>query len=171
MALQLIVVGCNGLLTCERPDGGWQPVAEGIEATARLSHAGYHVVVTDALPARRDGGLLLTVLAERQIALQRLVGEQGGLIDAFFFCSHPARQACDCRPPNPGLYRQIAARWRIDLAQVPCIAAAPAWLAAATAAGGHPVAIGDPAADAAGDHQVFPDLDCFVDRLLEGAAA
>jgi len=174
VALQLVVVASDGLLTREHPGGDWEPVVEGLDALARLTHAGYHVVITSALRGKGPPDGQLQRQAAQQTALQRLASAAGGVIDAFFLCPHPLRQVCDCRPPRPGLYQQIAARWRIDLQQVACCAATSSDLTAAAVAGGRPIAIGDfpnhELSNKAGApwplSAVHPHLGDFVDALL-----
>ena len=36
-------------------------------------------------------------------------------VDAIFFCPHAADSTCDCRKPKPGLLKQIAERFNVDL--------------------------------------------------------
>jgi D-glycero-D-manno-heptose 1,7-bisphosphate phosphatase len=171
--IQVIVIACDGLLASEDLKGRWYPLVTSLDALARLTHAGFSVAVTVALCGAASPKERHEQLAARQTVLQRLAGEAGGLIDAFFFCPHAPRQACDCRAPQPGLYRQIAARWRIDLARVPCLAATAADLTAAAVAGGLPIEIGTfpnsgeritdgthPAVDS------YPDLGHCVDAVL-----
>jgi D-glycero-D-manno-heptose 1,7-bisphosphate phosphatase len=51
----------------------------------------------------------------------KAVNAVGGHIDAIFYCPHPADSDCDCRKPKPGLFRQIAERFNINLEKAPAI--------------------------------------------------
>jgi len=161
MATQLVVIGCDGILL----DTDGTPRQAGLEALARLTHAGYHVVVIAWLTGRSagNGGVPLDTLGRTQAELQRYATEVGGVIDGFFVCPHGPDKTCGCRPPQPGLFHEIATRWHIDLAQLPCALADPDELAAATAVGANPAAIGSN-----GD---FSDLAAYAESLLNANAA
>lgn len=45
------------------------------------------------------------------------VQEQGGRIDDVLYCPHKPEDRCDCRKPQPGLLKQAAERWHLDLSQ------------------------------------------------------
>jgi len=49
------------------------------------------------------------------------VFRQGGRIDAIFFCPCTAEQQCHCRKPDTGMFEDIAARYQVGLAGVPCV--------------------------------------------------
>jgi D-glycero-D-manno-heptose 1,7-bisphosphate phosphatase len=49
--------------------------------------------------------------------LQRVTRATGGRIDRFYVCPHHPEDNCDCRKPKPGLLRQAAADYHLDLTQ------------------------------------------------------
>jgi len=107
----------------------------------------------------------------------------GGRIDAVFFCPHTPEDACDCRKPQPGLMRDIAKRYGIDLKLVPMVGDTLRDLQAAAAAGGEPhLVLSGRAAGLDADAvqalaaqvpgtRVHDDLPAFADHLLGRGAA
>jgi D-glycero-D-manno-heptose 1,7-bisphosphate phosphatase len=115
-----------------------------------------------------------------QRMMQRLA-EAGGRLDAVFFCPHTPEDDCDCRKPRPGLMKQIAQRYGIELRTVPMVADTLRDLQAAHAAGCEPHLVRTGRAAALTDKQVVEivqqvpmtevhdSLSEFVDFLLERA--
>jgi len=112
--------------------------------------------------------------------MQRL-SAVGGRLDAVFFCPHTPEDNCDCRKPKPGLMRQIALRYGIDLRTVPMLCDTVRDLQAAQAAGCEPhlvlsgraanlteAQLGDIVAEVPGA-EAHRDLGSFVDFLLQRA--
>lgn len=69
------------------------------------------------------------------------VERAGGRIDAVYFCPHTPDDQCDCRKPQPGLYRRAARELNIDLTQSIVIGDAFADIAAAHAIGARPILV------------------------------
>jgi len=139
-APKLVILGRDGILNVFRQDhvkspDEWEPLPGALEAVARLNHAGWHVVVATNQSGIGRGLIDMTsVNAIHREMMQRLA-ERGGRIDAVFFCPHAPGEQCDCRKPQPGLMREIGARYGIDLTQVPMVADTLRDLLAAQAAG------------------------------------
>jgi histidinol-phosphate phosphatase family protein len=89
------------------------------QAVKRLNDAGLPVVVV----TNQSGigrGLLTSADYDRVAArLGELLAADGARLDATYFCPHDptAGEACDCRKPALGMYRQAAAEHGIDLAR------------------------------------------------------
>ena len=49
------------------------------------------------------------------------LAQAGGRLDGIFFCPHAADSTCDCRKPKPGMFRQIAERFNVDMRGVPVV--------------------------------------------------
>jgi D-glycero-D-manno-heptose 1,7-bisphosphate phosphatase len=79
-----------------------------VEAIARLSQAGYRVVVATNQSGIARGLFDTATLISMHDMLQRAVSQAGGRIDAFFFCPHAADSGCECRKPKPGMLLEIA---------------------------------------------------------------
>jgi D-glycero-D-manno-heptose 1,7-bisphosphate phosphatase len=100
----------------------WFPYT--VDAVRLWNRAGYVVCVTT-----NQGGIGLGLLTEE--FLQRVHDDMdakfargGAHIDGWFHCPHHPRAlseglraACDCRKPGPGMIRQAAARFGIDVAR------------------------------------------------------
>src|SRR6218665_38857 len=104
----------------------WTAVPGGLEAIARLQHAGGRVVGATNPPGlgrglvvggggRRwglGGGLCAGVaLHAIHAKMHRKQAALGGRIDAVFYCPHALDEDCNCRKPAPGLLEQICERY------------------------------------------------------------
>lgn len=82
----------------------------------------------------------LSDMTERFVAAAR---EQGGRIDAVYYCPHAPSAECACRKPKPGLLLQAASDWGIDLSSSVFVGDSASDVAAARAVGSQPVVIAD----------------------------
>jgi D-glycero-D-manno-heptose 1,7-bisphosphate phosphatase len=105
--------------------------------------------------------------------MMKATAQVGGRIDAVFFCPHTSNDNCSCRKPKPGLFKEIAARYNVDLAGVPAIGDSLRDLQAALAVAAQPVlvltgkgknTVEDPALPPG--TPVFPDLATAVAKLV-----
>ena len=184
--LRLVILGRDGILNVYREDhvkspDEWEPIPNALEAVARLNHAGWHTVVATNQSGIGRGMIdMASVNTVHQRMMQRLA-EAGGRLDAVFFCPHTPEDDCDCRKPRPGLMKQIAQRYGIELRTVPMVADTLRDLQAAHAAGCEPHLVRTGRAAALTDKQVVEivqqvpmtevhdSLGEFVDFLLERA--
>lgn len=123
---KLIILDRDGVINqdsaefIKSPDE-WIPIEGSLEAIAQLNQAGYVVVVaTNQSGVSRklfDMEILNAIHQKMHTAAQHL----GASIDAVFFCPHAADFNCDCRKPKPGMIREIAQRYSIDLKGVPIV--------------------------------------------------
>lgn len=105
-----------------REDVHWYPWT--IDAIRLLNRAGFLVCVTT-----NQGGIGLGFYDEGFVRdlhreMSATVSGSGGTIDGWYYCPHyPSavierlRVECDCRKPQPGMIRQAAAEFPIDLAR------------------------------------------------------
>jgi D-glycero-D-manno-heptose 1,7-bisphosphate phosphatase len=119
----------------------WQPIAGSLEAIARLTQAGYRIVVATNQSGIARGLFDTSTLIAIHDLLQRAAAQAGGRIDAFFFCPHAADSACACRKPKPGMLLEIARRFNVSLSEVCMVGDAQRDLEAAAAAGAKPVLV------------------------------
>lgn len=153
----------------------WQPLPGSIEAIARLSRAGWRVVVCTNQSGVGRGLFSEAVLANIHDLMCRQVEEQGGRIDGIFYCPHRPEAGCDCRKPRPGLLRRAAETFNVDLQHVPVIGDSQRDLDAARSVGALPLLVrtgnGDATAAQAGNGAaaIYPDLASAADALLQGA--
>ena len=141
--LKLVILGRDGILNEYREDhvkapNEWQPIDGALEAVARLNHAGWHAVVATNQSGIGRGMIdMASVNAVHAHMMQRLMAV-GGRLDAVFFCPHTPEDQCDCRKPQPGLMKEIARRYGIDLKLVPMVSDTLRDMLAAQAAGCEP---------------------------------
>jgi D-glycero-D-manno-heptose 1,7-bisphosphate phosphatase len=150
----------------------FRPIAGSLEAIARLTQAGYRIVVATNQSGIARGLFDTATLIAIHDVLQRSAAQVGGRVDAFFFCPHAADSSCDCRKPRPGMLREIARRFNVSLADVYMVGDAQRDLEAAAAAGAKPVLVltGKGAQTKAEGKlpprtEVFPDLAAFAAHL------
>ena len=183
-AIPLVILGRDGILNEFReghvtaPDE-WVPVDGALEAVARLHQANYHVVVATNQSGIGRGMIDMAAVNAVHARMNQAVQEQGGRIDAVFFCPHVPEDDCDCRKPKPGLLLEVGRRYGIDLSGVPVVGDTLHDLQAARAAGCEPhLVLSGRAQGLEGDAlqqllaqvpaaQVHGDLNAFVDYLLE----
>lgn len=142
-AVKLVILGRDGILNEYREDHvkspqEWLPVPGALEAVARLNHAGWHAVVATNQAGIGRGMIDMASVNAIHAHMNRLLMEQGGRIDAVFFCPHTPEEACDCRKPLPGMMLDIGRRYGADLSAVPMVSDTLRDLQAAQAAGCEP---------------------------------
>ena len=142
-APKLVIYGRDGILNEYREDHvksakEWAPIPGGLEAVARLNHAGWHAVVATNQAGIGRGMIDMATVNTVHAYMNRKLMEQGGRIDAVFFCPHTPEDGCDCRKPLPGMMLDIARRYGASLAGVPMVGDTLRDLQAAQAAGCEP---------------------------------
>ena len=175
----------NGHVDSDSHGGGvsaeleWETVPGSLEALARLSGAGFRLVVAGNPLRARSRTFSIESLCALHHRLQHELLEAGGSVDAVFFCDCGPKEKCDCRMPKPGMLLDIATRLRISLVDVPVLAGSAAAVEAARAAGARPMRV-DTRVDTQGerprkprrrgDVERYPDLAAAVDDLLAETA-
>ncbi|HEY3517290.1 MAG TPA: HAD-IIIA family hydrolase [Gammaproteobacteria bacterium] len=93
-------------------------------ALRALKEHGFLLVVVSNQPGVALARFSLQALASVEFRIQELLAASSVAIDAFYYCPHlpqapNVRYAvrCLCRKPQPGLLRQAAREWQIDLTQ------------------------------------------------------
>ena len=119
----------------------WRPIEGSLEAIARLTQAGFRIVVATNQSGIARGLLDTGTLISIHDTLQRAAALAGGRIDAFFFCPHAADSACKCRKPEPGMLLEVARRFNISLENTYMVGDALRDVQAAAAAGARPVLV------------------------------
>jgi D-glycero-D-manno-heptose 1,7-bisphosphate phosphatase len=177
---KLIVLDRDGVINVDSdafiksPDE-WIPIPGSLEAIARLNQAGYRAVVATNQSGIGRGLFDIGTLNAIHNKMHRALAQQGGRIDAVFFCPHTADAQCDCRKPRPGMFVEIGRRFGVDLAGAPAIGDALRDLDAAAAVGAQPMLVltgkgertlregGYPA-----NTVIFPDLAFAAAALIAG---
>ncbi|MEX1183121.1 MAG: HAD family hydrolase [Gemmatimonadota bacterium] len=86
--------------------------ADAVAAVSRLKEAGLPVLVVTNQPDITRGLLPPAELDGMFAQLSERVG-----IDDAAFCPHEDGEGCECRKPLPGMLRELAQRWDVDLAR------------------------------------------------------
>jgi D-glycero-D-manno-heptose 1,7-bisphosphate phosphatase len=116
----------------------WKPLPGALEAVARLNHAGWHVVLATNQSGLGRGLFDVVALNAMHTKMHTMLAAVGGKVDAIFYCPHTPDDACQCRKPEPGLFRQIGERYGIELKGIPAVGDSERDLIAAVAAGCEP---------------------------------
>lgn len=182
--MKLVVLDRDGVINHDsdafiKSPKEWQPIPGSLEAIARLTHAGYRVVVASNQSGIGRGLFGYDELFAIHDKMVRMAGELGGRLDGIFFCPHAPDDGCDCRKPATGLHRDIASRLQVELTRVPIVGDSWRDIVAARAVGGQPVLVrtgkGAATEDEHGaelsDVPVYPDLAAAVAGLLGNGPA
>ena len=92
----------------------WIPIEGSIAAIARLSKAGFTVVVTTNQSGLGRGLFQVSDLDAMHDKMHSLVNKAGGKISAVVYCPHHPDDNCDCRKPKSGLITQIEQQLEIS---------------------------------------------------------
>ncbi|CAP41109.1 D-glycero-beta-D-manno-heptose 1,7-bisphosphate 7-phosphatase [Bordetella petrii] len=178
--MKLIVLDRDGVINqdsdafVKSPDE-WIALPGSLAAIARLSQAGYTVVVASNQSGVARGLFDMATLNAIHAKLHRELAQAGGAVDAIFLCPHGPDDGCACRKPLPGMYHDIARRYDIDLAGVPAVGDSLRDLQAAAAVGCTPwlVLTGNGGKTRQGElppgTRVARDLSAVADALLQEA--
>lgn len=93
----------------------WLPIPGSIEAIARLSQAGYTIVVATNQSGIGRGLFDLDDLEAMHAKLSDLVLDAGGELAGIFYCPHKPEDNCNCRKPASGLFDAIAKEFNLEL--------------------------------------------------------
>lgn len=96
----------------------WQPLPGALEAIARLSQAGWHLVIASNQSGLGRGLFDVATLNQIHDKMNKMLAVAGGRIDAIFYCPHVPQDQCGCRKPLSGLFEQIGERFGAQLDQV-----------------------------------------------------
>ena len=144
--MKLVILDRDGVINFDSADyikkpEEWKPIPGSLDAIARLTQAGYQVVVATNQSGVGRGLFEMATLNAIHDKMHRAAALAGGRIDAVFYCPHAQEANCGCRKPKAGLYEEIARRYNTDLKDVPCIGDSQRDLEAAIAVGGQPVLV------------------------------
>lgn len=174
---RLVILDRDGVINADSPGfikcpAEWRPLPGSLDALARLHRAGWTAVVASNQSGVGRGLLSLRTLAQIHAHMQARVRAAGGDIDRIFFCPHAPDAGCDCRKPLPGLFRQIASSYGIELGGVPAIGDSARDIEAARAAGARPMLVLTGNGNEAGrladpGLETYADLGAAVDAILD----
>ena len=124
--MKLVILDRDGTINQDSDDfvktpEEWLPLPGALEAIARLSHAGWHVVVASNQSGLGRGLFDMGALNAMHAKMLKMLALHGGRIDAVFYCPHTADDDCQCRKPKPGLFEQVSLRFGVPLKGVPTV--------------------------------------------------
>ncbi len=175
--MKLVILDRDGTINHDSDDyvkspSEWRPIEGSLEAIARLTQAGFRIVVATNQSGIARGLFDTATLIAIHDTVQRAVAQAGGRIDAFFFCPHAPDSACRCRKPEPGMLLEIARRFNVSLENTYMVGDALRDVQAAAAAGARPVLVltgrGSRTRDAGGlppGTAVYDSLAAFAEQL------
>lgn len=144
--MKLIILDNRGVINfssntfIKTPDE-WQPIPGSLAALARLTQAGYRVVIATNQSGIGRGLMDMETFNAINEKMYKAVSQAGGRIDAIFFCPHAKTDKCKCRKPKTGMFDEIVQRYCIDLKNIPIIGDSLRDLQAAAEAGAIPVLV------------------------------
>ena len=97
------------------------PIPGSLAAIARLNKAGYKVIVATNQSGIARGYFNLATLEDIHKKLIDLLAQAGGEIEEIFYCPHGPDDNCDCRKPQPGMLKDIIAKYLIHPDNLPVI--------------------------------------------------
>lgn len=113
----------------------WEAIPGSLEALARLTENGWKVVIATNQSGLARGLFSMNTLNAIHAKMRRELALLGGFIDAIFICPHGPDDGCTCRKPAPGMFRDIAHRYEVNLQTVPSVGDSLRDLQAASQAG------------------------------------
>ena len=124
--MKLIVLDRDGVINHDSPEfiksaAEWRPIPRSLEAIARLSKAGWTVVVATNQSGIGRGLYTRAALYGMHRKMRRRLAKLGGRIDRVYVCPHHPDAGCACRKPRAGLLRDIQKHYGIRLAEVPVV--------------------------------------------------
>ncbi|SBT07231.1 D-glycero-beta-D-manno-heptose-1,7-bisphosphate 7-phosphatase [Candidatus Accumulibacter aalborgensis] len=124
--MKLVILDRDGVINYDskqfiKSPAEWRPIPGSIEAIAKLSQAGYRVVLATNQSGIGRGLFDMDTLNAIHDKMHRAVQAAGGRIDAIFYCPHPIDAGCRCRKPMPGMFERIASCFNVDLTGTPAV--------------------------------------------------
>jgi D-glycero-D-manno-heptose 1,7-bisphosphate phosphatase len=144
--MKLVILDRDGTINYDsdqyiKSPAEWRPIPGSLEAIARLTQAGYRIVVATNQSGIARGLFDTATLIAIHDTLQHAAAQAGGRVDAFFFCPHAPDSACGCRKPKPGMVLEVARRFNVSLGDTYMVGDTLRDVEAAAAAGARPVLV------------------------------
>jgi D-glycero-D-manno-heptose 1,7-bisphosphate phosphatase len=144
--MKLIILDRDGVINVDsaqfiKSPEEWKPIPGSLDAIARLTQLGYHIVVATNQSGVGRGLFDMDTLNAIHDKMIKAVSMAGGRIDAVFFCPHTAADNCSCRKPKPGMLEDIGGRLNTSLVGVPVVGDSLRDLQSAAAVGAQPILV------------------------------
>ena len=112
-----------------------------MEVIVSLKSAGWKVAVATNQSGLARGLFDLKTLNAIHTKMRCALLDHKTTIDYLVWCPHGPKDKCDCRKPKPGLYRQIAGYFKVELTGVPIVGDSNRDLIAAASVGARPILV------------------------------
>jgi len=177
--MKLVILDRDGVINYDsdqyiKSPGEWKPMPGSLEAIAKLTQAGYKVVIASNQSGIGRGLFDMDTLNAIHDKMHRAVQSLGGRIDAVFYCPHTNESKCSCRKPKPGMFLRIGACFNTDLSEAFVIGDSLRDLQPAASVGARPVLVltgKGGVTQAEGDLPegtlIFSDLAAAVEHILK----
>ena len=144
--MKLVILDRDGVINFDsehfiKAPAEWKSIPGSLESIARLTQAGYKVVIASNQSGIGRGLFDMDTLNAIHEKMHRAVQIAGGRIDAIFYCPHSADSNCDCRKPKPGMMERIRDCFNADMVDVPVIGDSLRDLTAGIAVGATPMLV------------------------------
>jgi len=108
MGAEPVFLDRDGVINVNRVDyirslEQWIPLPGAIEAIAKLSKAGYKVIVLTNQSAIAREYCAFSDVERIHLHLSDLISKAGGLISGIYYCPHHPDDGCECRKPRTGM--------------------------------------------------------------------
>ena len=141
-----IILDRDGVINHESPDfikspDEWKPLKGSLEGIARLSHAGYDVIIVTNQSGVGRGYFSADMLGQIHVRMLDYIHQAGGKISSIAVCPHTDKDQCHCRKPKTGLYEELAHSLGVSFTGTYSVGDSLRDLQAAHAAGAQPVLV------------------------------
>jgi D-glycero-D-manno-heptose 1,7-bisphosphate phosphatase len=176
--MKLIILDRDGVINFDsdhfiKSPAEWKPIPGSPEAIARLTQAGYRVVIASNQSGIERGLFDMDTLNAIHEKMHQSVKAAGGRIEAIFYCPHASDSNCSCRKPKPGMFERIAECFNADLTETCAVGDSLRDLQAAAAVGAQPMLVltgkGQDTQEKGGMPEgtlVFKDLAAAIEHIL-----
>ncbi len=144
--MKLLILDRDGVINqdsdefIKSPDE-WIPIKGSLDAIAKLSQAGYDIVVITNQSGVGRGLFSADTLGQIHVRMLDYVQQHGGKIQSILFCPHHPDEDCECRKPKTGLYDLLASRLSVSFSGVYSVGDSFRDLQAAKSAGALPILV------------------------------
>jgi len=144
--MKLVILDRDGVINFDsdafiKTPEEWRPIPGSLDAIARLTQAGWHIVVATNQSGVGRGLMDMASLNAINSKMHKAVLQAGGRIEAVFYCPDRAESESPCRKPKPGMFYAISERFNTSLDRVPAVGDGLRDLQAAAAAGALPILV------------------------------
>src|SRR3989338_11429736 len=115
----LIILDRDGVINFEsdayiKSPEEWIPIPGSIDAIAKLTKAGYKIVIATNQAGVGRGLYTLDTLQKIHDKMLTLIENAGGKIEKIYVCPHHPDEHCHCRKPKPGLMHRAQEKYGVD---------------------------------------------------------